>query len=114
MNVVNLIKENIVANKNGMIMADYIGSGMYSASFLANLPKSAVIDHIKVDGKFLEDVNTRKIRFHRELTEPVNGETWKVAATVWFEEDDLDLYFKLSNYVVQDFEVYYHLEAVVE
>jgi hypothetical protein len=42
------------------------------------------------------------------------NETWRVVATVWFEEDDLDLYFELSNYVIQDFEVYYHLEVEVE
>lgn len=109
MNIINLTKANIVANKNGVILTDYIGNGMYSASFLANLPKSAVVDHIKVDGKFLEDVTTKKVERHVALFE---GDL-KVVATVWFEENDLDLYEKLSSYEVQDFEVFYHLEAAV-
>lgn len=112
MNVVNLRKENITANANGCILTDYNGSR--SASFLARLPKSAVIDHIKVDGKFLEDVNTKKIRYHLEPTEKTGNEAWRVAATVWFEDEDLELYDKLASYAVQDFEVYYHLEAVAE
>ena len=116
MNIVNLTKENVLANKNGAIMADYIGYGMYSASFLVNLPKSAVVDHIKVNGKFLEDINTKKIRYHVEPSEYIanKNEVWKVVATVWFEEDDLDLYFQLSNYVIQDFEVFYHHEYAHE
>lgn len=109
MNVFTSIKKKITANENGCIMANYNGNEN-SVSFLANLPKTAVVDHIKVDGKFLDDVNTKKIRYHRELTE---GE-YKVVATVEFEDYDLELYDKLSNFVVQDFEVYYHLEAVVE
>lgn len=112
----NITKESITANKNGVIIGDYIGYGMNSVSFLAKLPKSAVVDHIKVDGKFLEDINTRKIRYHLEPAEYIKAtdEIWKVVATVWFEEDDLDLYFELSNYVIQDFEVYYHLEYAHE
>lgn len=114
MNTVNIIKENIAANKNGFIMADY--NGVHSASFLANLPKSAVVDHIKVNGKFLEDINTKKIRYHIEPAEFIENtkEWWRVVATVWFEEDDLDLYFELASYMIQDFEVYYHLEYAHE
>ena len=116
MKIYNLAKENIKANVNGLIMADYIGYGMNSVSFLANLPKSAVVDHIKVNGKFLEDINTKKIRYHVEPSEYIANkiEVWRVVATVWFEEDDLDLYFELANYVIQDFEVYYHLEYAHE
>lgn len=112
MNFVNITKENIIANTNGFIMTDYKGS--YTASFLADIPKSAVVDHIKVGGKFLEDINTKKKEYHLEPTEKSPNGTWRVAATVWFEEDDLDFYFKLANYEIQDFEIYYHLEAIIE
>lgn len=116
MKIYDLIKESIKANVNGVIMADYIGYGMNSVSFLADLPKSAVVDHIKVNGKFLEDINTKKIRYHITPSEYIanKDEVWRVVATVWFEEDDLDLYFELSNYVIQDFEVFYHLEYAHE
>lgn len=112
MNIITLTKKEIIGNKNGLILCDYMGAN--SASFLADVPKSAVVDHIKVDGAFLEDVNTKKIRYHLEPTEKAGEETWRVAATVWFEEDDTELYDKLANYVTQDFEVYYHFEAAIE
>lgn len=112
MNVFTPIKKEIKANMNGCIMPNYKGDN--SVSFFAQLPKSAVIDRVKVDGKFLEDINTKKIRYHREIIEDFAGDICNVVATVWFEEDDLELYDKLANYVVQDFEVYYHFEAVVE
>lgn len=114
MNILTTIKKKFTANENCCVLTDYKGN--LSASFLAKLPKSAVIDHIKVDGKFLEDINTKKIRYHLEPTEFIKAknEDWRVAATVWFEEDDTELYDKLANYVVQDFEIYYHLEAVAE
>lgn len=116
MKIYDLTKESVKANVNGVIMADYIGYGMNSVSFLAGLPKSAVVDHIKVNGKFLEDINTKKIRYHITPSEYIanKNEVWRVVATVWFEEDDLDLYFELANYVIQDFEVYYHHEYVHE
>ena len=102
-------KKNVIANENGYILCNYIGNN--TASFFANLPKSAVVDHIRVDGVFLEDINTKKIKYHKELIE---GE-YKVVATVEFEDYDLEtLYDKLANYIVQDFEVYYHLESVIE
>lgn len=109
MNIFTPIKKKIEANKNGCIMADYTGIAN-SVSFLAELPKTAVVDHIKVDGKFLEDINTKKIRYHLE---PAEGK-YKVVATVEFEDYDLELYDKLANYVIQDFEVYYHHEIIEE
>lgn len=110
MNIVT--KKKITANENGLMLCDY--AGVNSIGFLAKLPKSAIVDHIKVDGKFLEDVTTKKIRYHIEKDEKVKNETMRVVATVEFEDYDLELYDKLANYVVQDFEVYYHLEAAVE
>lgn len=109
MNVFTPIKKEIKANVNGCIMAVYNGMDN-SVSFLADLPKTAVVDHIKVDGKFLEDITTKKIRYHLEPTEG----RYRVIATVEFEDYDLELYDKLSNFVVQDFEVYYHHEIIEE
>lgn len=112
MNIITLTKKEIIGNKSGLILCGYRDAN--SASFLADLPKSAVVDHIKVDGVFLEDINTKKIRYHLKPTEKTGEETWRVVATVWFEDDDLDFYFRLANYEVQDFEIYYHLEGVIE
>lgn len=109
MNILNTTKREIKANENGLILCEYAGAN--SISFLADLPKSAVVDHIKVDGVFLEDIKAVKIiDKHMESTE---GE-YKVAATVFFLGELPEIYEKLANHVVTDFEVYYHLEAVVE
>lgn len=109
MNILALTKKKIINNKNGCILAGYTGI-VNSVSFLAELPKTAVVDHIKVDGKFLEDITTKKIRYHLA---PTDGK-YKVVATVEFEDYDLELHDKLVNYVVQDFEVYYHHEIIEE
>lgn len=107
MNVLKLTKKEINANENGCVID---GSTMNSVIFLADLPSTAVVDHIKVDGKFLEDINTKKIRYHVEGVEGIKN----AVATVEFEDIDLDLYFKLSNQEVQDFTVYYHHEIIEE
>lgn len=109
MNVFTPLQKKITANVNGCIIAAYTGINN-SVSFLAELPQTAVVDHIKVDGKFLEDIVTKKVRYHLE---PAEGK-YKVVATVEFEDYDLELYDKLANYVVQDFEVYYHHEIIEE
>lgn len=108
MNIVT--KKNITANENGLMLCDY--AGVNSISFLAKLPKSAIVDHIKVDGVFLEDLTVCKIiNAHKELTE---GE-YRVAATVYFpDEVPTEFYDRIANYQVTDFEVYYHEEAVVK
>ena len=108
MNTKILAFKKITANENGVILADYKGS--YTASFLAELPRSAIVDHIRVDGKFLEDVTAKRIEHHVALFE---GDM-KVAATIWFDDRELDLYEKLVSCEVQDFEVYYHLEYAHE
>jgi UDP-N-acetylglucosamine pyrophosphorylase len=107
MNVLKLTKKEIKANENGCIIN---GSAMNSVIFLAELPTTAVVDHIKVDGKFLEDINTKKIRYHVKGVDGIKN----AVATVEFEDIDLDLYFKLSNQEIQDFVVYYHHEVVDE
>ena len=50
------------------------------------------------------------MRYHLEHTDGKH----KVIATVEFEDYDLELYDKLANHVVQDFEVYYHHEIIEE
>lgn len=107
MNVLKLTKKEIKSNVNGCIIN---GTAMNSVVFLADLPSTAVVDHIKVDGKFLEDINTKKIRYHVEGVEGIGN----AIATIEFEDTDLELYDKLSNYEIQDFVVYYHHEVVDE
>lgn len=111
MNTIETTYVYVTANKNGCILTDYKGTN--TASFLAKLPKSAVVDHIKVDGFYLDDINTKEVKYHVDLVEKTGDELWRVIATVKFEEDDLDFYDRLANYVVQDFEIFYHLESVV-
>ena len=108
MNIVT--KKKITANENGLMLCDY--AGVNSISFFAKLPKNATVDRIKVDGVFLEDLRVCKIiNTHKELTE---GE-YRAAATVYFpDEVPTELYDNIANYVVQDFEVYYHEEAIAE
>ncbi len=113
MNTLITTKEIIISNKNGCTLPNYMGNN--SVSFVADVPKSAKIDHIKVDSVFLEDIKVKKhITYHKELTEKVNGKECRVIATVEFPKEIPELYEKLAEFVVQHFEVYYHLEAVVE
>ncbi len=112
MNIFSTNKKTIKANGNGFVMPNYKGDN--SVTFFAVLPKSAVVDRIKVDGVFLEDVTTKKIRYNHGITEKLAEEEYKAVATVEFEDYDLELYDKLANYTETEFEVYYHLEAVIE
>lgn len=107
MNVLTLTKEKIINNKNGLIVADYDGAN--SVSFFAELPKSAVVDRIKVGGVFINDLpGNNTFKAHVDRFE----EYFKVGATVYFSEDARELYDKLANYQIDEFEVYYHLEFV--
>ncbi len=109
MNILNTTKEKITCNKNGLILCEYADTN--SVSFLSKLPKSAVVDHIRVDGVFLEDIKAKKlIDKHMENTE---GE-YRVAATVFFLGKLPEIYDKLANHQIDTFEVYYHIEASVE
>lgn len=109
MNILNLTKKEIKANENGCIMCEY--AAVNSVSFLAKLPKSAVVDHIKVGGVFLEDIKAVKIiDKHMETTEG----KYKVVTTVYFFDDIPEIFEKLANHEITDFEVFYHLEAVIE
>lgn len=112
MNILTVTQKNINNNKNGFIMPNYKDSN--SISFFAKLPKSAVVECVKVDGKFLEDINSKKIRYHRDVIEKLADDEYKCVATVWFEDYDLELYDELANHIVQDFDVYFHLEAIIE
>lgn len=109
MNILNTTKEKIICNENGLIICEY--AAVNSVSFLAKLPKSAVVDHIRVDGVFLEDIKAVKII--DKHTETSEGE-YRVAATVFILGELPEIYDKLANHQVDNFEIYYHLEAVAE
>lgn len=115
MSLFNVTKKEIMCNKNGFILCDY--AGVNTVSFFANLPKSAVVDHIKVDGVFLEDIKSKKnITSHMDIFEKMvhNGVVCKCASTIEFTDEIPEIYDKLANYQVDGFEVYYHLESTIE
>lgn len=105
----NILTKKKITERTGCILCDY--AGVNSISFLAKLPKGAVIDRIKADGVYLEDLRVPKIiNTHQELTE---GEH-RVIATVYFPEELPEFYDRAANYQVTEFEVYYHEEAIIE
>lgn len=105
----NIVTKKKITEGKGCILRDY--AGVNSLSFLAKLPKGAVIDSIKADGVYLEDLRVPKIiNTHREITE----DEYRVIATVYFPAELPALYDRAANYQVTEFEVYYHDEAVVE
>ena len=105
----NILTKKKIDENTGCIICDYAGSN--SLAFLAKLPKNATVDRIKVDGVYLEDLREQKIiTLHKELME---GEL-RVAATVVFPADVPALHEKASHYLLTEFEVYYHEEAITE
>ena len=111
----NLSVKKIKCNENGFILCDYAGTN--TVSFFAELPKSAVVDHVKVDGVFVEDITAKKnITSHMEIYEKIShsGKECKCAMTVEFTDELPEIFNKLANYQIQEFEVYYHLEAFFE
>lgn len=115
MNILNLTKKEIICNENGFVLCDYMGTN--TVSFFAELPKSAVVDHIKVNGEFLEDIVANKsivagVNKYEKIEH--NGAVCKCAMTVNFSGDIPELYEKASAYEIDRFEIYYHIEAVSE
>ena len=110
-----------------------VGVGFWGENTLAfclDLPKNAVVDRIRIKGEFdiermgkqkdklLEDIECPVfVTYHRELAYlAYNPERMqRVAATAYFPEGiPADLKKKLDCNAIQDFDVYYHLEAVTE
>lgn len=115
MNFTNITNIEKITGDKGYISTN--NPDMGKITFYAKLPKSAVIKTVKLDGVFLEDILVdKKIEYYREH---MDGEL-KVVGTVdfgnaLFENEYLkELVHKIDNYVIQEFDVYYEVEAVVE
>ena len=111
----NTTKKEITCNENGFILCDYMGEN--TVSFFAELPKSAVVDHVKVNGIYLEDIEANKsIVSNMNRFEKIkhNDVVCKCAMTVNFNGEPPEIYSEIANHQIDTFEVYYHLEAVIK
>ena len=111
----NTIRKEISCNENGFILCDVMG--INTISFFAELPKTAVVDHIKVNGKYLEDIAANKSlvpNMDEYETIKHNGVVCKCAMTVNFTDELPELYGEAASYEIEKFEVYYHHEAVID
>ena len=113
--VLNTTRKKVIHEENGLILSNQMGEN--TVSFYADLPNSAVVDHVKVNGVFLEDIKANvSIRSNMDEYLPMErkGIVLKCAATVDFHGDPPELYGELANNQIEEFEVYYHLEASVD
>lgn len=112
-------------NHNGFISSECYTSN--SLTFNIDLPKSAAVDYIRLEGEFeyngikykdviLNDIEAPVVIVsHRELAyksyNPLRMQ--RVAATAYFPEGvPADLLQKVQNYVISHFWVYYHNETL--
>lgn len=120
-----IAKAKKIVNPHSFIIEDYA----YSNTFVlmvnnSQLPKSAVIDRVRllgsfnVNGKEIKDVLLDDIlevnvdvKYHQEYTDGND----RVVATMYFPEGvPEDLRLKILSGVINDFKVYYHEEAILE
>lgn len=99
-----------ITTDNGYILINYNEDN--SITFFAELPEYAVIKAVKIDGEFLDDIGTKKIiNYNRRRLDGSKREI----ATVYFDKNIPDkLFDKINSYKVQEFEVYYEEEAIIE
>lgn len=103
-------KSKEITTDNGYVVTDYAGSN--SISFFADIPKNAVVDTIKIDGAFIDDIGRKKLYdYPRHLTD---GSMREVLTVHYTDEIPHELFNKINNYQVQSFEVYYHEEVVIK
>ena len=103
-------KSKEITTDNGYVVTDYAGNN--SISFFADIPKNAVVDTIKVDGAFINDIGREKIiEYPRERTD---GELREIC-TVYFKGDvPQKLIDDINFYRIKAFEVYCHEEVVIK
>lgn len=107
----NVVKVKRISSEagTGAIINDYAGAN--TIGFFAKLPKSAIIDRINVDGKFLDDLGVPAVINYG--VDNVSGE--HRVSTVYFPaETPTDLIEKIGCCAVYEFDVYYHIEAIAE
>lgn len=108
MNVVKTKRVSSEAN-TGAIINGYAGTA--TIGFFAKLPKSAIIDRIKVDGKFLDDLGVPAVVNYG--VNNVDGE-FRVSTVYFPAGTPTDLIEKIDCHAVYEFDVYYHVEAIAE
>lgn len=100
-----------ITAENGYTMLDVIGNS--SVAFLAKLPESAVVDSVKVNGEYLEDIfdidkgeAPPRVVYPREKT----FDGYRVAAVITVEEGKggKNLHQLASVGSVNEFYVHYH------
>lgn len=99
-----LNKKNIT--DNGYVLANFYSQG--SVVFIADIPENAVVDAVKVNGKFLDDLISSDVKYPRTLKDG----HYRVVAVV-NNCIGYDLYSEAESSGIESFEVYYHEEAVV-
>ena len=108
MNTIARIRE--ITTDNGYIVTNYADDN--SITFFADIPRNAVVDTIKVDGAFIDDIGRNKtIERPRQLTD---GSKREVLTVYYNKRIPKELFDKINSYQIQGFEVYYHEEAVVK
>jgi hypothetical protein len=87
--------------------------GVNTVAFLADLPVNAIVDGIKVNGVWVSDMildpNPMLVTYPRTAAE--DGK--RIAAFIRYFYDGGALYNEAMAYMIEEFEVYYHEEAVV-
>jgi hypothetical protein len=106
----NVTRVKEITTDNGYISANYPETN--SITFFADIPKNAVVDTVKVDGAFIEDIGRNKtVEIYRQLT---SGTKREIATVYYNGKIPQELFDKINSYQVQNFEVYYHEEAVIK
>lgn len=106
----NLVKRISAEACTGCVLCDYDGPN--SLGFLADLPENAIVDRIKVEGVYLDNLNGPTII--KYPIDCMDGDH-RVAAIVHLPEGtNVELVEKVNNFLVTEFDVYYHVEATVE
>lgn len=102
-----IIHTKEITSDNGYILPYYAGNN--TVTFFAELPKTAVVDSIEVDGVFLEDLGGLPV-YHRKLMD----EHRRQVATVYFPDGiPAEFLNAIDTYRVTTFTVRYYEQAVV-
>lgn len=106
-----------ITSDKGFFIFDAYGSA--SVTFLAELPKSAVVDAVKVNGEYLDDIvctdsGDASVSIIYPRTKAIDKH--RIVANVRFEGDVSNnaFYHAAHAYEFTEFEVEYHENAVTE
>lgn len=86
--------------------------GADTVAFLADLPTNAVVDGVKVNGVWLDDMITDPIPMIVTYPRTVVEDGKRIAAFIRYMYNGGALYNEAVAYMIEEFEVYYHEEAI--